>query len=226
MSATRLDGLALLGSVAALAALQLWLRPLLPVDETRYLAVAWEMWWRGDFLLPWLNGEPYSHKPPLLFWLIHALWALFGVSEFAARLLPVFVSLVALWGSTRLAERLWPEQAAAIGALVPWLLLGGVFWNNFFSLLQFDLLLLLAALLAWHGLLTALRSPLGGWSLVALGIGLGVLAKGPVILVPVLPAVLLAPWWAGQRPMPGWPRTIREVGRHGKAPIWEMVPLP
>lgn len=206
MSAARLDRLALLGSVAALAALQLWLRPLLPVDETRYLAVAWEMWWRGDFLLPWLNGEPYSHKPPLLFWLIHALWALFGVSELAARLLPVIISLVALWGSTRLAERLWPEQAAAIGALVPWLLLGGVFWNNFFSLLQFDLLLLLAALLAWHGLLTALHSPLGGWSLVALGIGLGVLAKGPVILVPVLPAVLLAPWWAGQRPMPGWPR--------------------
>jgi len=206
MSAAGLDRLALLGSVAALAALQLWLRPLLPVDETRYLAVAWEMWWRGDFLVPWLNGEPYSHKPPLLFWLIHALWAGFGVSELAARLLPVFISLVALWGSTRLAERLWPEQAAAIAALVPWLLLGGVFWNNFFSLLQFDLLLRLAALLAWHGLLTALHSPLGGWSLVALGIGLGVLAKGPVILVPVLPAVLLAPWWAGQRPMPGWPR--------------------
>jgi 4-amino-4-deoxy-L-arabinose transferase-like glycosyltransferase len=206
MSAGRLDRLALLGSVAALAALQLWLRPLLPVDETRYLAVAWEMWWRGDFLLPWLNGEPYSHKPPLLFWLIHALWAVFGVSELAARLLPAFISLLALWASARLAQRLWPQQAATLGVLVPWLLLGGVFWNNFFSLLQFDLLLVLAALLAWHGLLSALHRPLGGWPLVALGIGLGVLAKGPVILVPVLPAVLLAPWWAGQRPMPGWPR--------------------
>ena len=27
-------------------------RPLMPVDETRYLAVAWEMWLRGDFLVP------------------------------------------------------------------------------------------------------------------------------------------------------------------------------
>ena len=36
MSAGRLDRLALFASVAALAALQLWLRPLLPVDETRY----------------------------------------------------------------------------------------------------------------------------------------------------------------------------------------------
>ena len=25
-------------------------RPVLPVDETRYLAVAWEMWQRGDLL--------------------------------------------------------------------------------------------------------------------------------------------------------------------------------
>ena len=102
MSVARLDRLALLGSVAALAALQLWLRPLLPVDETRYLAVAWEMWWRGDFLLPWLNGEPYSHKPPLLFWLIHALWALFGVSELAARF-PAFWCLRA--DAVRLEEK-------------------------------------------------------------------------------------------------------------------------
>ncbi|VAW74626.1 Polymyxin resistance protein ArnT, undecaprenyl phosphate-alpha-L-Ara4N transferase; Melittin resistance protein PqaB, partial [hydrothermal vent metagenome] len=60
--------LELLVAVAALAAIQLWLRPLLPVDETRYLSVAWEMWSRGDFLVPYLNGEAYSHKPPLLFW--------------------------------------------------------------------------------------------------------------------------------------------------------------
>ena len=52
---------ALLISALLLAALQLWLRPLLPVDETRYLSVAWEMWSRGDFLVPYLNGEPYSH---------------------------------------------------------------------------------------------------------------------------------------------------------------------
>ena len=57
----------------ALLLLSLALRPLLPVDETRYIGVAWEMWQRGDFLVPWLNGEPYSHKPPLFFWLVHAL---------------------------------------------------------------------------------------------------------------------------------------------------------
>ena len=44
-------------------------RPLMPVDETRYAAVAWEMWTRGDFIVPRLDGLPYDHKPPLLFWL-------------------------------------------------------------------------------------------------------------------------------------------------------------
>lgn len=198
---------ALLISALLLAALQLWLRPLLPVDETRYLSVAWEMWSRGDFLVPYLNGEPYSHKPPLLFWLVQGVWALSGVSELAARLLPVLLSVLALGLSSVLAGRLWPAQAVPVSALVPWLLLGGLFWNNFFSLFQFDLLLVIAALLAWFGVLEALRSPLRGWLLVGAATGLGILAKGPVILVPVLPAILLAPWWArAERPAswPGW----------------------
>lgn len=187
-----------------LGAVQLWLRPLLPVDETRYLGVAWEMWRRGDFLVPYLNGEPYSHKPPLLFWLVHALWWLFGVSEWAARLVAPLLSLAALWLTVRLAVRLWPMQYEFIAATAPWLLFGGLFWHNFFTLVQFDLLLVLAALLAWSGVLEALRRPLRGWLLVGLAIGFGVLSKGPVILVPVLPAVLLAPWWAGQHRPVSW----------------------
>ena len=69
----------------ALLLLSLLTRPLLPVDETRYLAVAWEMWQRGDFLVPFLNGAPYSDKPPLFFWLMHAGWWLFGVTEWWPR---------------------------------------------------------------------------------------------------------------------------------------------
>ncbi|HSH29228.1 MAG TPA: hypothetical protein VK971_04905, partial [Thiohalobacter sp.] len=89
MRAVRLpvpDAVALPALVAALMAVVLWLRPLLPVDETRYVAVAWEMWLRGDFLVPHLNGQAYHHKPPLLFWLIQAGWTLFGVSDWWPRL--------------------------------------------------------------------------------------------------------------------------------------------
>jgi len=185
----------LLLAATVLAVIQLWLRPLLPVDETRYLSVAWEMWLRGDFLVPYLNGEAYSHKPPLLFWLIHGLWALFGVSALSARLLMFGLSLLALWLSALLARRLWPQQASVTGALTPWLLLGGMFWQNFFTLIQFDLLLVIAALLAWLGLLDVPQRPLRGWFMTGAALGAGVLVKGPVIFLPVLPVALLAPWW-------------------------------
>jgi len=46
-------------------ALALALRPLLAIDETRYLSVAWEMWLRHDWWVPYLNGSPYPDKPPL-----------------------------------------------------------------------------------------------------------------------------------------------------------------
>ena len=38
--------------------------PVLPVDETRYLSVTWEMWQSGQWWLPLINDQPYSHKPP------------------------------------------------------------------------------------------------------------------------------------------------------------------
>ncbi|TIM05057.1 hypothetical protein [Mesorhizobium sp.] len=73
-------------------------RPILPIDETRYLAVAWEMFSRQDFLVPTLNFEPYFHKPPLLFWLI----------DLASMLLPWILS-PHLWRS-----RPWQRWQAGI----------------------------------------------------------------------------------------------------------------
>jgi len=57
--------------VLLLVPIVFFLQPL-PIDETRYLAVAWEMRQTGEFLVPHLNGALYSQKPPLLFWLINA----------------------------------------------------------------------------------------------------------------------------------------------------------
>lgn len=57
-----------------LAALTLaLLRPLTPIDETGYLAVAQEMFSGGSKLVLHLNGEIYGDMPPLLFWMIEEL---------------------------------------------------------------------------------------------------------------------------------------------------------
>ena len=72
-------------------------RPQLPIDETRYISVAWEMHQHHQWLLPTLNGEPYSHKPPLLMWLINLSWFIFGVHDWSARVVIPFISLLNLW---------------------------------------------------------------------------------------------------------------------------------
>ena len=178
----------------ALLLLSLVLRPLLPVDETRYIGVAWEMWQRGDFLVPWLNGEPYSHKPPLFFWLVHAGWWLFGVSEWWPRSVAALVSLAALLAVSQLAGLLWPGKKQ-LRELVPWILFGFLFWMAFYTWLQLDMLMVLFTVIAMTGLVRAGRGCGSGWLVTGVAIGLGALSKGPVVLLHVLPVALLAPLW-------------------------------
>lgn len=190
-----------LGIWLALFAIPLALRAPAPPDELRYLAVAWEMWSRGDFLVPYLNGVPYDHKGPLLFWLMHAGWMVFGVNDWWPRTLPSLLALSAIFLTRRLMSELWPERRAARTAL-PWLLLGSVGWTTYMQVILVDMLLVNSALIAWLGFAQARRGARSGWLLVAAGILLGLLTKGPVILLHVAGAGLCAPWWSPDRPFP------------------------
>lgn len=198
---------------AAMVAIAIAVRPLLPVDETRYLAVAWEMWQRGDFLVPYLNGEPYSHKPPLLFWGMHAGWALFGVNDWWPRLVAPLFGFAALLGTWRLGRLLWPDVAEA-GTVAVALVLGALFWTLFASMTMFDMLHACFSVVGMIGLVQAARGrPVAGFLTFTLAIGLGVLGKGPAILVHLLPVALAAPLWAGRLGWSaGWRRWYAGVG--------------
>ncbi|MGR9114667.1 MAG: ArnT family glycosyltransferase [Gammaproteobacteria bacterium] len=183
-------------------------RPLLPVDETRYVAVAWEMWVRDDFLVPYLNGSTYSHKPPLLFWLMQLTWLFFGVNEWTPRLVAPAFSLAALFLVSKVARLLWPERDRVF-EVTPFVLLGFFFWIIYSSLTMFDMMLAFFALLGIYSVLKAAYSSmsLGRWLLMGVAVGGGVLTKGPVILLHILPVALLAPWWLDQRQRPvNWTR--------------------
>lgn len=166
--------------------------PLLPVDETRYLSVAWEMWLRHDWLVPHLNGSVYVDKPPVLFWLILAGWKVFGVVEWWPRLIPALAAVGALGLTARLARALWPDDPPAASAV--WILTTMVWWFLWTGLVMFDLLLSTAVLLGWNALVDA---PLGRgrWMWFGLAAGAGILIKGPVGLLFLLPPALLASWW-------------------------------
>ena len=188
--------LAVAGSLAA--------RPAWPIDETRYLSVGWEMWQSGDFLVPHLNGVPYSDKPPLLFWLMQAGWSVFGVNEWWPRLVPSLFALGSLFLTARLARQLWPDRQD-VAAAAPFALLGCFFWSFFSTVLLFDMLLAFFALLAISGVVRASREggP-AGWLLVSLGIGLGILAKGPATAAG---RAASSPRWASTEA--SWPKARR-----------------
>jgi 4-amino-4-deoxy-L-arabinose transferase-like glycosyltransferase len=180
------------------------LRPLWPIIETRYVSVAWEMWLRHDFLVPYLNGAPYSHKPPLLFWAIHAGWWLFGVNSWWPRVVPSLFTFGTIILALRIGRLLWPERRE-IAAFLPFMLFGSLLWCFYMTFVMFDLLVAFSAAVGMYGLLHALlRNRLAGFLLFGLGIGLGVLSKGPVILVVLLPVALAAPWWGRSDRRQNW----------------------
>ena len=54
-------------------------------DEPLYAACAWEMLERGDWVVPYYNGEMFPDKPPLMFWMMMSGMEIFGRNEFAVR---------------------------------------------------------------------------------------------------------------------------------------------
>jgi 4-amino-4-deoxy-L-arabinose transferase-like glycosyltransferase len=184
----------------------------MPIDETRYLAVAWEMWSSGDYFVPTRNFDLYTHKPPLLFWSINLVWAITGVSETAARLVGPAYGLIGILLTGVLARRLWPEDVEIVARTI--LALCGLLTFAFaVGLTMFDAMLATATVAGLLTLVMAARTGARRWW-VALGaaLALGALSKGPVILLHLMPAMLLVPVWADRTWGTTWRATLIGTG--------------
>jgi 4-amino-4-deoxy-L-arabinose transferase-like glycosyltransferase len=160
-------------------------------DEGRYAQIAAEMLARGDGFVPYLQGEPYLDKPPLLYWLVVGSYAVFGVHDWAARLVPALAVHACVLLTYLLGRRRVGERAALWGALA--LALAPGFMGMGRMLLHDGLLTLwvtLAFFAAWEALAGG-RLRWGWWLTAAAACGLGVLTKGPVILLLVGPPLWL-----------------------------------
>ena len=186
----------------ALGLFALWLlatiawRPLLLPDEGRYASVAYEML-LGDGLVPTLNGLPFFHKPPLLYWLDMAAMKVLGVQVWAARVGPA-LGAFALGASLYVHLKHWHGTRVATAALtllatMPFLFVGGQYVNHDMGVAGCITVAILAAV---RGLDTAAPHH-RGWLMQAwLFCGLGVLAKGLIGLV--LPGLVVLPWLLAQ----------------------------
>ena len=131
-------------------------RHYIPPDETRYLAVAWDMWLHQDYLVPHLNHLPYSHKPPLLFWFINFGWYLFGINDWWPRCIPFLFSLGSIFFVNKISEKLWPKNSH-IGLMASLLLLASSVWAVYSSALMFDMMLTFFTCLGVLGIVTSLK---------------------------------------------------------------------
>lgn len=178
-------------------------RPLLPIDETRYMTAAWEMYLRGDWLAPLtVNFMPYHHKPPLLFWLINMAWSIFGVSRWAGTLPVLLSAAMCVFLTKKLADTLFPYNEK-VSRNIPMLMVGSIPFLIYSLLVMFDITLtvfVLASLLAVLSFAKTGHIKYLFW--LALAMGLGVLTKGPVAWLYVIFPMLTGPLWMEQKMKP------------------------
>ncbi len=162
-----------LGIVVVSVLLSPFGRELFVGDETKYSQVVREMR-AGSFVLPTLEGTPFTHKPPLHFWMMASLTYVFGVDSLWPFVLPSLIAfMLLLW----LMHRAWGTMAAFVcGTFV-------LMWGSA-QTARMDV--------AFAGLL-ALAAYLIDRSNGALTIGAGV-ATGVAVLIkgPMAPVIVLA----------------------------------
>ena len=166
-------------------------------DEGRYAEIPREMLLRGEWVVPYLQGEPYLDKPPLLYWLVMGSYRLLGVHDWSARLVPALAVHACILLTYLLGRRLVGERAAFWGTLALGLAPG---FLSVGRLLVLDSLLTLWVMLALLAAFEALRGERlrrGWWLTAALSCGLAVLTKGPIGMVLLVPPLLLHRWLTG-----------------------------
>lgn len=177
----------------AIVIISWYIRPIAPIDETRYVGTAWEMWLHHNWIVLTVNGQIYGNKAPLLYWLILTGWKLFGVNNWWPRLVPALFSLSSLFALRALAKKMAPRQFN-FHWLAPTLLLGIFYWGFYTQRLMFDIPLIFFCILCYIGLIQALKKN-SGWITVIISLSIGILLKGPVIYLYVLFPALFAPYW-------------------------------
>lgn len=166
-------------------------RDLWAPDEARFALVSKEMR-EGHWLVPFRQGEFYTHKPPLMFWLTNLFSLITGgeIGNVAPRLPSFLGAVMALWAATQLAARWFSARASWLTLLI--LPSSFLFWNKG-GFGQIDMLLCGLEMMALYFLFTSqgLRAPGRIFAAYAF-MGLGILAKGPVGFIVPLGAYIAA----------------------------------
>jgi 4-amino-4-deoxy-L-arabinose transferase-like glycosyltransferase len=201
----------ILGALAVCALAALFVLPtvgrqnITTSDEARFALIARDMMERGVWFDAMVREKHYRNKPPLYPWTIVAVArATGGITETAASLPVAIGAITAAWATFLLGASLFGPRAGVAAGLV--FVTSHGFFRHSREMLPDMLVAAFATLAAWTFWRSMEAVDRRGW-LVAfwIAVALGCFAKGPVGLLPVLPA---AAWLSGERGLPG----LRSLG--------------
>lgn len=162
--------------------------PLMDKTEARYAEIARLMAETGNWITPQIDyGVPFWAKPPLSTWLSAGSMSIFGVNEFAVRLpyLLLVGGMVLLIGKYAKRTHLPFYLPGFILLLIPELFLHA-------GVVSTDTALTFAVTLTFLSFWEATHMGKKIWGyLFFVGIGLGLLAKGPIIIILCGPPLFL-----------------------------------
>ena len=172
----------ILGSILLLRLVGLGIYPLMDTSEARYAEMARKMVELNDWITPMFDyGVPFWGKPPLSFWTQAASMTVFGVNEFAARFPAWLLHLASCFIIIKLGTQQISRNAGIWAAIIfssttLGLVSSGVVLTD--PVLSFSILL--ASYGFWRWMKCASKADA---YLMFAGLGLGLLAKGPLTLV-------------------------------------------
>jgi 4-amino-4-deoxy-L-arabinose transferase-like glycosyltransferase len=194
--------------------------PLTDTTEARYGEIARKMIETGDWITPQFQyGIPFWAKPPLSFWLSSLSMKVFGINTFSARLpsLLLCIGILALvwcWVSVKRGRDQALLTTTLLSSTVLFYSAAGAVMTDA-SLAFCTTLIMVAFWNAIHG-----ESRLWGY-LVFAGLGLGLLAKGPIVGVLALMPIVT---WVALRG--DWMRVLRAVPWVTGTVLMLMIAMP
>jgi 4-amino-4-deoxy-L-arabinose transferase-like glycosyltransferase len=155
--------------------------------EVFFAECAREMLVTQNFVTPLYHKQPFFDKPILVYWLIIAMFKVFGITHLAARVPSIVAALGTIAVTCGAGAALFSRRA---GIFAGSMLATSFLFLSFAALCMSDMLLVffdtLTLTLMYLGMRSEKRRDLL-WVLSALSMGLAFLTKGPVgIVLPVL----------------------------------------